>query len=475
MAKRQRSVSLTFILLRFAVVTLGLMGLCGVVWLFALTRLRVSGIIYHGSVSNQQVEQMLEENPRTFVSPGEEFLGQYALFDFRGNVMESNVSGRELERLTRYFQGQDQGTDMVEYSYENGSTVVLRWIYRAEFVNPALRHMLPPFEYLWWATLCLACIFCLILHTMWLRRFLTHRLMLFGKVSKKIGARELDFVVPHAGIREYDQALDAMEHMRRTLYQSLSQQWEARQEREGQIAALAHDLKTPLTLVQGNAQLLLEEELPADSRTMVETIEAAGRRAGAYVTALLETSIGQEEPFEAANLTEWFEGLCRDGAETAGTKGICLEFHNGLEGFAMLQKERLLRALFNVVLNAIQYAPEGSCVHLEGRMVGDHGIKDENRESHLNDLWTGNSQKAGVRGKDGEGSGWQIIVRDEGPGFSQAALRHGTERLWREDTARSGSDHSGLGLWFAAQVVRAHGGRVELGNWEEGGEVVVIF
>ena len=66
-------------------------------------------------------------------------------------------------------------------------------------------------------------------------------------------------MIPHAGIREYDQALEAMEHMREALYNSLSSQWAARQEREGEIGALAHDLKTPLTLIRGNGELLLRK------------------------------------------------------------------------------------------------------------------------------------------------------------------------------------------------------------------------
>lgn len=125
---------------------------------------------------------------------------------------------------------------------------------------------------------------------MWLRRHLAAKLKLFSEVSEKVGAQELDFAIPHAGIREYDQALGAMEHMREALYSSLLSQWAAQQEREAEIAALAHDLKIPLTLVGGNAELLLDEELPESSRKMLETIAASNDRAKQYVASLLETS-----------------------------------------------------------------------------------------------------------------------------------------------------------------------------------------
>src|SRR5699024_1790175 len=155
----------------------------------------------------------------------------------------------------------------------------------------SLHHPLP-------ISLGIVLVLCLILNTLWLRRYLASRLRLFGEVSQKIGARELDFTVPHAGIREYDQALEAMEHMREALYNSLSSQWAARQEREGEIGALAHDLKTPLTLIRGNGELLLEEDLSEDCREMAETIVSSSRRAEDYVAGLLEACAGAEEEFQ---------------------------------------------------------------------------------------------------------------------------------------------------------------------------------
>ena len=76
-----------------------------------------------------------------------------------------------------------------------------------------------------------------------------------------------------------------MDNMRQELSRSLSAQWTAQQERESEIAALTHDLKTPLTLIGGNAELLLEEDLPPNSRKMAETIGSANDRAIWYVTS----------------------------------------------------------------------------------------------------------------------------------------------------------------------------------------------
>ena len=442
MAKRQRSVSLSFVLLRFAIVMLGCTLLCGMIWFSGLSRLQNTSIVYRGIVPSQQVEKMLAGEPETFRSPGEDFLAEYALFGKNGEVLECNVKGEKLEVLKSLLQEKSHEADTLRYTYADGSTVIFHWYYRAEFADPMLRDWLPPFEYLWIAAFGTAVAFCVLVNTLWLRRRLAARLKLFSEVSEKIGTQELDFVIPHAGIREYDQALDAMEHMREALYSSLSSQWAAQQEREAEIAALAHDLKTPLTLVGGNAELLLGEELSENSRKMVEKILSGNERAKQYVASLLETSAGAEEAFEYTSLPAVFEELCLNTTAIAETKGVCLQARNGLEGGADIQKEHLLRALGNVVQNAIEHTPAGKNVYFEGSMT-------EN--------------------------GWQIVVRDEGAGFSKAALHHATERLWRGDAARGADGHNGLGLWFAAEVAKTHAAQLELRNCKSGGMVIFSF
>ncbi|KNZ41484.1 sensor histidine kinase [Acetobacterium bakii] len=442
MAKKQRSVSLSFVLLRFAIVMLGSMLLCCLIWYCYFGWLQSTGVIYQGYVSNQQVEQLLAGEPKTFVSPGDDFLAEYALFGRNGDVLESNVAGNKLEVLAGFLPEDSDNIDVSRYTYANGNTVIFHWYYRAEFANPMLRDILPPFEYLWLTTLGGACVLCLLFNTLWLRRRLATKLKLFGEVSEKVGAQELDFAIPHAGIREYDQALGAMEHMKEALYRSLSSQWAAQQEREAEIAALTHDLKTPLTLVGGNAELLMDEELSERSRRMVETIVTSNDRAKQYVASLLETAAGADEAFENTNLPALFDELCQRTMAIAEAKKICLHTHNGLDGAARIQQDHLLRALGNVVQNAIEHTPAGKNVYLEGHMV------------------------------DG---GWQVTVCDEGLGFSKAALHHATERLWRGDIARGADGHNGLGLWFAARVAKTHTGQLELQNCASGGVVTITF
>nr|WP_013942286.1 hypothetical protein [Clostridium perfringens]BAK40927.1 putative sensor histidine kinase [Clostridium perfringens] len=165
MAKRQHSISLSFVLLRFTIIMLGCMLSCFIIWLTTLQLLEKKDFIYHGSVSNQQVEKMLAGKPLNFIPPNNNFLAKYALFNKSGEILESNVEGKELEILTMYLKENINDIHSLQYTYQDESTVVIRWNYRREFINPTLRNILPPFEYLWWGTLIIAWILCLIFNT----------------------------------------------------------------------------------------------------------------------------------------------------------------------------------------------------------------------------------------------------------------------------------------------------------------------
>ena len=89
-----------------------------------------------------------------------------------------------------------------------------------------------------------------------------------------------------ARLREFSATLHAMQTMGRELTDSLQSQWRMEQQRAEQIAALTHDLKTPLSIIQGNADLLAEDALSADQQTQVEAILRGTDRAQQYLAAL---------------------------------------------------------------------------------------------------------------------------------------------------------------------------------------------
>jgi signal transduction histidine kinase len=442
MGKGRRSVSLSFVLLRFVIVMLGCMLLCLLAWWGGLVGLQNNNVAYQPTVPSQQVEQMLTGAPETFVSPGDDFLPEYALLDQNGEVLESNVEGKRLETLTRSLDAGAGSTDISRYTYADGSTVILHWRWRAEFTSPVLRKMLPPFEYLWLAALGAALLLCLLFNTLWLRRHLVARLRLFSEVSEKVGAQELDFAIPKAGIREYDQALDAMDEMRIALKESLAAQWAASQQRQMEISALTHDLKTPLTIIGGNAELLLEEGVAPGQKQMVESIESNANRAKLYISSMLNVAAGTEEAFERTALSALLDEAVTQVKEIASNAGVQFAVSNHLTGSVTVQPERMLRAIENIMRNAIEHTPVGETI--------------------------------GVSGGNEDSKSWSIQIEDGGDGFSDGALQHATERFWRDDLSRGNDGHSGLGLWFASDVIHAHKGTLILSNGDHGGIVKAV-
>ena len=65
----------------------------------------------------------------------------------------------------------------------------------------------------------------------------------------------------HSKIKEFEDVLRSFSVMKNNLKTSLKKQWSVEQLQREKIAALAHDLKTPLTVIQGNIDLFRETEL----------------------------------------------------------------------------------------------------------------------------------------------------------------------------------------------------------------------
>lgn len=75
-----------------------------------------------------------------------------------------------------------------------------------------------------------------------------------------------------ARIREFDTALTAMHTLQKSLSESLQVQWQMEQQRADRMTRLAHELKNPLAIIQGNAELLAEENITDRQREKVEAI-----------------------------------------------------------------------------------------------------------------------------------------------------------------------------------------------------------
>lgn len=201
------------------------------------------------------------------------------------------------------------------------------------------------------------------------------------------------------------------------------------------VGNVSHELKTPITAIQGFVETLLggEQHRPEDVRRFLEIVSRHTERLNSIIEDLLSLSrIEQEESDslerESADLRDIATAaipLCR---AHFSDKDIAIENRCTEPMPAQVNTRLIEQALVNLLNNAVKFSPTGRLVVIEG-----------------------------VR----EGAGWRLSVRDQGCGIAAEHLPRLFERFYRVDKARSRqSGGTGLGLAIVKHIAVAHGGRV---------------
>ena len=313
-------------------------------------------------------------------------------------------------------------------------------------------------------------------------RMLTRMMDPLVRAAEAVGRQDLDVPVEHSNVAQVDDVLQAMDKMRVSLRRSLEAQWEVERRGREQVAALAHDLKTPLTVVRGNAELMAEDaaagRLNKEQATCADAICEAATSMDAFVSRIVEVSRGaadtlQLEPVDPGRLAEELEeeatrltvarGLALAPLRLPAFLEACRAMSAGDAPLPLWDSSALKRAVLNVVGNACDYTVSGLV--------------------ELTFSYGGETQGEGVRGSGARA--FSIAVEDDGPGLSPAALKHGLERFYRGERSRAshrtgaggpderGEPHFGLGLSIASEIVAAHGGRLSLSN-RMGGDGAIL-
>ena len=119
-----------------------------------------------------------------------------------------------------------------------------------------------------------------------------------SEATARISENDLEFAAETSEIREVDEVMASLEKMKEALKVSLKTQWDTEQLKKQQLSALTHDIKTPLTVVRGNAELLVEAELQEDDRECAEEIlknTGIYRRVSGFYEAGTERAKGTKE------------------------------------------------------------------------------------------------------------------------------------------------------------------------------------
>lgn len=444
--RRKHRPGLTALFWRYLITTGGVLLLLMILWWMGLTMLLRQGFVRPASTAADQVAEVVQGLKSGELAPAEiPYYYRWALFDAGQLVDEGNMEGRFLDYAKAAMAGYSapQGIFYSQYHriarLPGGLTCVVQYDYSMPYGSPELQARLPEFQTCAAVVLALACLLAGAVSTRHFAGLLRRDAALLTAATHAIAQQRLDTpLTGRARVRELGETLDAMEQLRVHLARSLESQWAMEQQQRLELAALTHDLKTPLTLISGNAELLQEDDLPPAQREMVETILRSTLRLQDYVAQLrvLTTPEGgsepAKEPLPLAELAENWQEIGRNLCAPKKISFVCTE----LPACApKVCRADLDRAVSNLLDNAVRYTPVGGVVRL--------GVAVEETQLH-------------------------IFVEDTGPGFSAEALAKGPQAFFTSDASRPQEGHRGLGLFYAAQTARKHGGALCLSNTGQG-------
>ena len=262
--------------------------------------------------------------------------------------------------------------------------------------------------------------------------------------SEKISNDDLDFTVSYSSADEFGILCDSFEKMRVALLESKKTVWNMMEERRQLNASVAHDLRTPITIIEGYTEYL-QRNIPkgkVDESKLMETLanlsESAGRLER-YVDSVRDIQSLDEIELnkETVQLRSTVKDMASDLEILAGAASKKLEVTFDLADEPVrLDRQALYRILENTVSNALRYA-------------------DSEVQMYF-------SLERGFL---------EIVISDDGRGFSQEDLKAACTPFYKK-TSEDG--HMGLGLAISSILCKKHGGEIALENGVDGGAMVNI-
>ncbi len=209
----------------------------------------------------------------------------------------------------------------------------------------------------------------------------------------------------------------------------------------------AHEMKTPLTILQGNLEVaLLKARTTEEYReALINNLEQVGRLITLTRSLLtLATFTSGKPPLHLVPLSPepMIQDLVDELTLLADERRITLSFESQTVPLVLGDAQWLTQALINLLDNALHYTPSGGAVTVRLQAVGEEVT---------------------------------VVVEDTGHGIEPEHLPHLFERFYRTDWARAkDSGGTGLGLAIIKEIVEAHGGTVSVTSQVDKGSVFTL-
>jgi signal transduction histidine kinase len=257
-----------------------------------------------------------------------------------------------------------------------------------------------------------------------LSRSLTAPLRRLAMAVRAVAAGDLNQRVQVEGSTEMEEVALAFNEMTAALGAS-------EQQRQNMVADVAHELRTPLSVVQGNLRAILDDVYPLD-KAEISRLYDETRLLNRLVDDLRELALADAgqlrlylRPMDVAQVIQSTAESLTLAAE-AQEVSLLTQMATDLPP-VQADPDRVAQVLRNLLVNALSHTPSGGSVTVSAAPADD---------------------------------AVEIAVADTGEGIAGEDLPHVFERFWRSDPARARTGGSGLGLSVAQSLVEAQGGRI---------------
>lgn len=264
-----------------------------------------------------------------------------------------------------------------------------------------------------------------LIFAIFLTRSIVRPLQVLSKSAQHVAKGEFSEEVPETGPVEIQQVASAFNRMTGEVLATQQSQREF-------MANVSHDLKTPLTSIQGYSQAIIDGAIkdPSSAAKIIHDEAERLNRMVQELTDLARLQAGRlSMKMTALDIGEVVAGIGQRLMMVAAQDDIELKVRTGPMPMIAGDGDRMVQVLTNLIGNAIKYTPAGGQVQV----------------------------MTGVRN-----GGVEIIVKDNGMGIPAEDLPHIFDRFYQVDKSRGPKRGTGLGLAITQEIVQAHGGKIDI-------------
>ena len=438
--------SLNYLISRFAILELFFVIFMILFSYMLLNVLINTGIVYpanYAEINSDTVKyEFLKEDWNIDKIP---FFYEYQLRD-NGEIIENTIDERYNQKISEALQeGKSSkehiiGSDVFK-AFKNGNKdLIIKYKICAIPTNPNVYKIIRNFELVFYISMFCLWLIGFIYLISNLTRILRCEIRKISKANDSIEKLQLEFEREHSDYIEISGILDSIDSMARSLKASLEKQWNMQMTQREMIESITHDVRTPITLIKGNIELLKEDqenvlERAEDALSGVERLEY-------FLKKLNDFSDLTEVPKEVVSkgvLDYWIKivtSICK-------LKGFSLSILSYDASNIKLDKNSISIAIQNLVNNAIENSSVGSTIFI--------GFYDD-----IDD--------------------YTIVVRDQGDGLNNDILYNLREKY--VSTKMYDNNIHGLGLSIVTKILETNKGQLLLKNYDNqgnGAEAKMVF